>query len=194
MAPKTHQTTGEMEKRQIVLRFFLPANEQTAKAIQPGMNSFHHPAASFEARFAFDGLGLFPSRAHMGCKAKFLQNGVHLIVVVPFVQTHPLWMCLGGLGAVDDDAFDGRAHQSHIMAVRSLNHRANRHSMSLRQHAAFDAPLAAISGIGPGFFPPPTELLSLLHPSRASPTPSPTTHRISQLRLAQALEKSPLPP
>jgi len=150
------------------------------------MNAFHHPAARLEARFAFDGLGLFPSRAHMGCKAKFLSDSVPFIVVVPFVQTHPLWMCLGGLGAVDDDAFDGRAHQSHIMAVRSLNHRANRHSLSLRQHAAFDAPLASSSGIGPGFFPRPTELLSLLHPARASPTRSRTTHRIAQLRRALA--------
>ncbi len=62
-------------------------------------------------------------------------------------------MGLGGLGTLSDDAFDGRAHQFHLMALRSLDYRANRHPMPLSQHAAFDSPLPRSVGLGPVFFP-----------------------------------------
>ena len=61
-----------MEQCQIVLRLFLPTDEQAAKAVEPGMCSLHHPAARFEASFSFKSLGLFPAWAHMGGKAEFL--------------------------------------------------------------------------------------------------------------------------
>ena len=118
------------------------------------MDSCHDEASRFEASFSLDGLGLFPARTHMGGKTKFSSGGVHLVVILSFVQTHSLWMGLGGLGTLDDDAFDGRGHPFPSMAVRPLDHRANRHAMSLRQHAAFDAPLPRSVGLGPVFSPP----------------------------------------
>src|SRR6266851_6184491 len=40
------------------------------------------------------------------------------------------------------------------MTIRSLNRHADRHPMPFREHTAFHAALAAISGIRPSFFPP----------------------------------------
>src|SRR5260221_698228 len=138
------------------------------------------------ASFPFNGLSLFRERSHMSRKAEFQQGRIDLIVVIPFIQTHALWILPGWLGTLDNDTFDGRAHQFHVMAVGSLNHYCDRHSMALCQQTAFDSPLAAIRGIGPGFFPRPMALSPLLHPSRASPTRSHTPHQIARLRLATA--------
>src|SRR5260370_2556776 len=81
-----------MDKRQIVCGVFLPPNKQAAKTIHPGMCTFHYPPTCFEASFPFDCPGLFSTRAYMSRKAKCLQDGIDLIVIVPFVQAHPLWV------------------------------------------------------------------------------------------------------
>lgn len=147
-----------MEEREVVLRFLVPANEQATKAIQPRMRPLHHPAPRFEPRFLFDGFGLLPARADMGGKAELLQRGIHLIVVVAGIQAHPLRLFLGRLWPCDDQAFDGRADQFHIMPIGPFYLQADRDAVPLRQQAAFDAGLAPVGGIGPGFFPRPVAL------------------------------------
>jgi hypothetical protein len=82
-----------------------------------------------------------------------LQEGRIDLIVVPLIQTHPLWMLLGWLWTLDDDTLDGSAHQFHIVALGSLNHHFDRHSMAFGQQTAFHAPFATVGGIGPGFFP-----------------------------------------
>src|SRR5215469_7356018 len=62
-------------------------------------------------------------------------------------------MLLARLRAVDDEAFDGWAHQFHIVTLRSLNRQADWHPMSLCEEAAFDPALATIGGIRASFFP-----------------------------------------
>src|SRR2546421_4604641 len=154
-----------MEKGQIILRLFIPTHEEAAKAVHPGVRSFHHPPPCFEPSFSLDGLGLFSSWANMGRKAVFVQDVTHLLVVVALVQTHALRLLLGRLRSLDDDALDGRAEQFHIMAMGSLKHQANWHSMTLGQHAPFHPTLAPIRGIGSGFFFSPTKISTLHRPS-----------------------------
>jgi hypothetical protein len=173
-----------MKKRQIILRLFIPAHEQAAKAIHPGMRPFHHPAACFEPGFSFDGLDLFPAGANVCGKAEFAQDVAHLVVVIALRQAHPLRLLLGWLGTVDDDAFDGRPHQFHIVAIGSLNRETDWHPLPLREQAALHAALAPVGGIGAGFFPRPTALWSWPHLSRASPSRSRRAHQTAPLRLA----------
>src|SRR5262245_21698694 len=87
---KSDQPTGEMQETAIVDGLLVPANEQTAKAIEPRMRSLHYPAARFVPCFLLEGLGFFPTRADMGRKAKLRQDGTHLVVVIALVQAHPL--------------------------------------------------------------------------------------------------------
>src|SRR5438874_13798435 len=98
-----------MEKGQIVLWLFVPPHEQAAKAVHPRMGPFHDPPPRFEARFALDGVSLLSAWANMGRKAELAQDVAHLVVVIPFVQTHPLRVFLGRLWTGDDDALDRRA-------------------------------------------------------------------------------------
>jgi hypothetical protein len=147
-----------MQKREVVLRLLVPANEQTAKAVHPGMCPLHHPTPRFEPRFPLDCFGLFPARTHMRRKAEFFQRCIDLIIVVASIQAHPLWLIRGRLWPCDDQAFDRCADQLHLMPIRPLHLQADRDAMPLGQQAAFDAGLAPVGGIGPGFFPRPAAL------------------------------------
>ena len=80
------------------------------------MTPFHHPAPRFEAGFSLDGFGFFSSWANMGRKAELAQDVADFVVVIPFVQTHPLRVVLGRLWTLDDDALDRRTQQFHIVA------------------------------------------------------------------------------
>src|SRR5438067_125147 len=135
-----------MKKGQIVLWFFVPTDEQAAKAVHPGMCPFHDPTPCLETSLLFDGFGLLSAWADMGGKAEFVQDIAHLVVVVAFVQAHPLRVLLAWLGTLDDDAFDGRSHQFHIVAIGSLNRQADWKAMPLGEQAAFHPALAAVGG------------------------------------------------
>src|SRR2546423_3857086 len=143
-----------MKQGQIILRLFVPTNEQAAKAQSPGMTPFHHPAPRFEAGFFIDGFGFLSSWANLGRKAELAQDVADFVVVLPFVQTHPLRVVLGRLWTLDDDALDRRTQQFHIVAIGALNRQTNGYPMPFREQAAFDPTLAAIGGLGPVFSPP----------------------------------------
>ena len=100
--PKSDQAAGEMEKRQRVLRLFLPPNEVGDKRLSQEWTRSTIQRRAKTASFAFDGLGLFPKHSHMGRKAEFQQGCIHLIIVVSLVKAHPLWMLLCWPGTLDD--------------------------------------------------------------------------------------------
>src|SRR5260370_19986101 len=125
-----------MEQGQVILRLFVPPNEQAAKAVHPGMAAFHDPTACFEARLPLDGLGLFSAWANVGGQAECTQDVAHLIIVVALVQTHPLWMLFAWLRTLDHDAFDARAHQFHIVTISSFNRQDNADAKPLREQAS----------------------------------------------------------
>jgi hypothetical protein len=142
-----------MEKRQRIGRLFVPPDEQASKTVHPGMRSFYHPTACFEASFPFDRLGLFSPWTNVGRKAKLVKDVAHLLVVIALVSAHPLGVLLARLRPVDDDTLDAGAHQLHVMALRPFNHEADWDSLPLREQAAFHPAFAAIARMGPGFFP-----------------------------------------
>src|SRR6266849_4425880 len=183
-----------MEKRQVILRLLVPADQQAAKAIHPGMRPFDHPPARPESRFRFERLGFLPARPNVGGKAEFLEGVAHLGVIIPFVQTHPLRPFLRRLRTLDDDAVDRRAYQFHVVAVRSFHRHPDGHAMAVRQDAPFHPALAAIGRIRTGFFPRPTGLSSSPRPSTANPSRSPALRQRSSRRLATVSGRPPLSP
>src|SRR5258708_32079670 len=99
-----------MQQRQVVLRFLVPANQETAKTVHPRMRPFHHPAPRFAARFVPDRFRLFPTRAYMGGEAKLLHHRIDRIIVVARIQAPTLRLLLGWLWSADAAALDGSAH------------------------------------------------------------------------------------
>jgi hypothetical protein len=183
-----------MEKRKVVVHFLVPANQYPAKAIPPTMRALHHPASRSEARLAFDGLGFFPPRPDMRCEAKLLYRLPHFLIVLPFVQTHPLRALLGGAGPGNAHAVDGGFDQLHVGPIGPGYHQAHWHSLPCGQQAALDPAFGPIGGIGAGFFPPQAEPSSSPRPCSASSSLTPLAHQIAPPPLATASGTPPPPP
>src|SRR5438552_17620344 len=54
-----------MEHGQIVLDLFVPADQDTAKAVHPTVSAFDHPASGLEADLSFERLRLFTSGSNV---------------------------------------------------------------------------------------------------------------------------------
>jgi hypothetical protein len=59
-----------------------------------------YPAARLEPGFPFDCLGFFPTRTDMGGKAEVVEDIAYFLVIVSFIQAHPLRLCLCRFGSV----------------------------------------------------------------------------------------------
>ena len=69
---------------------FLPAGEDAAEAVEPGVAAFDDPAAGAEAGLAFDRLCLFAAAADVGGEREFLGELTDLVVVVGGVEAEPV--------------------------------------------------------------------------------------------------------
>ena len=79
-----------MEHGEVGVGAFLPADEDAAEAVEPGVGALDDPAASAEAGLAFDGLRLFAAPADVSGEAKLVQQLAYLAVVVAAVEAEAL--------------------------------------------------------------------------------------------------------
>src|SRR5437764_15197532 len=63
-----------MEESQIVLRLFVPSDQQAAEAVHPRMCSFYHPPRCLETSIFLDGFGFFSTPTNVSSKAEFAQG------------------------------------------------------------------------------------------------------------------------
>jgi hypothetical protein len=100
-----------VEHRQVGVGAFLPADEDAAEAIEPGVRTFDDPAASAEAGLAFDRLCLVAAAADVGGERELLAEVAHLAVVVGRVEAESLRGLRRRLGPLDRDRLDRRASE-----------------------------------------------------------------------------------
>src|SRR5262245_29969359 len=131
------------------------------------MRAFHHPATGFKTGFLLQRLGLFPPRTDMGREAKLRQQFPHFVIVIPFVQTHPLRGLGRWVGPLYGDAFNGLPSQLEIIPIRAIHGQTDGHAMAVGEDAAFGADFAAIRGVLAHLFPPPRGAL-VIAPSMAN--------------------------
>ena len=171
-----------MKKGDVILRVFVPTDQDAPKTVQPSASAFHHPAARLESGLFLDGLRLFATTADVGGEAELLQGISHLIVgAAPvsstgqaLVQAHTLGLVRTGLRPGRRQTLQRGPEQFHVMAVGPVHRQTRRHSLGLGQQAAFDAAFAPVCGIETRFFPSPGALWSWPRPY--SPNSSPTRH------------------
>ena len=89
-----------MKKGDVVVRGFVPSDQNAPEPVQPTVSAFHHPAPSLEAGFLLDGLRLFTPTADVGGEAELVQGAAHLGEVVAFIQAQTLGC--SGVGAGRD--------------------------------------------------------------------------------------------
>src|SRR5450755_3818887 len=160
---KTEEATSEMQEGLIGEIQLLPANQQTPRAVEPGVQTFHDPATRLLRGFQIAARHRFwllcqpdmcSSVVLIGTNMRHMlmrpHRFIHDLVIIASVQAEMLWLFLGGSRACNHDALQGSLNQLHVIAVGTSNHHSQRHATSVTQLAAFGSPLAAIGGIGAG--------------------------------------------
>ena len=81
-----------MEHGQIVLDLFVPADQDTAKAVHPTVRAFDQRASGLEADVSFERLRLFTSGSNVQRIPEGLAQLSHFVVIVAFIQAQMLWL------------------------------------------------------------------------------------------------------
>ena len=143
-----------MEHGEIVLGALLPADEQTAKAVEPGVGALNDPAPGAIADLAGECPDLLAASTQMQREAELGGQLAHLGVVVTFVEAEALRTCLGRRRSRDDDAFQRRPRQFVIVAVGTGDADAYGDAGGVGKERAFRPLLARSVGLGPVATPP----------------------------------------
>lgn len=98
-----------MEHREVGVGAFLPAGEDAAEAVEPGVGTFDDPAAGAESGLTFDRLGFVVAAADVGGERELVGELVDLLLVVGAVEAEPMRALRGRLGPLDRDRLDRRA-------------------------------------------------------------------------------------
>ena len=143
-----------MEHGEIGVRAFLPAGEDAAEAVEPGVGAFDDPAACSEAGLAFERLGFLTTAADMGGEAELFEQLMYLVVVVAAVEAEPLRLLRCRLGTLDRDRLERGARQLEVVAVRTGREDPDRDALAVAEEAPFRPFLALSVGLGPVCSPP----------------------------------------
>jgi hypothetical protein len=133
---------------------FLPAGEDAAEAVQPGVGAFDDPAAGAEASLAFDRLCFFAATTDVGGESELVSEVAHLVVVVATVETEIVRPAPRWLGPLDRDRFDRRAAKLEVVQVRTRRRDPERDALALGEERSFRPFLALSVGLGPVSSPP----------------------------------------
>lgn len=130
-----------MEHCEVGVGAFLPAGEDAAEAVEPGVGALDDPAAGAEAGLAFDRLCFFAAAADVGREAELVEQFADLVVVVATVEAEPLRPLGCRRGPLDRDRLNRLACQLEVVAVRARGADPDRDALSLGEDAPF-RPLA----------------------------------------------------
>ena len=95
-----------MEHGEVGVGSFLPAGEDAAEAVEPGVGAFDDPAAGSEPGLVFESLRFVAAAADVGGEAELVEEFTDLVVVVAAVEAEPLRALPGRLGSCDRDRLE----------------------------------------------------------------------------------------
>jgi hypothetical protein len=143
-----------VEHRDVGVDAFLPADEDAAEAVEPGLGALDDPAARAVAGFALERLRLLPARADVRREAELGGELVHLGKVVALVEAEPLRLLCAWLGPLDRDRLDRGPGELEVVQVRARRRNPERDALALGEDAPFRPFLALSVGFGPVCSPP----------------------------------------
>ena len=143
-----------MEHREVGVGAFLPAGEDAAEAVEPGVGAFDDPAAGPGAGLAFECLCFLAAADDVGGEAELVEEFAYLAVVVAFVEADPLRLLRCRCGPLDRDRLERGAGQLEVVAVRAGRADPDRDALALGKEAPFRPFLARSVGLGPVSSPP----------------------------------------
>jgi hypothetical protein len=95
-----------VQHREVGVGAFLPAGEDAAEAIQPGVGAFDDPAARAEAGLILDRFRLFGATADVRGEAELGGELAYFVVVVATVEAQPLRSPASRRGPADRDRLE----------------------------------------------------------------------------------------
>src|SRR5262249_35070275 len=104
-----------MQKPYVIAYLLVPADQHAPEAVHPTMGALDDPPPGFETDLVLECAGLLTPCLDMGCEPKLVEQGPYFIIIIAFVQTHPLWSLGGGIGPLHRDALDGLTGQLEII-------------------------------------------------------------------------------
>jgi hypothetical protein len=143
-----------VEHREVGVGAFLPAGEDAAEAVEPGVGAFDDPAAGTEAGLASDRLRFLAAAADVRGERELLAELAHLVVVVAAIEVQPLRPLACGLGALDRDRLERGAAELEVVQVCARRRDPERDTLALGEERSFRPLLALSVGLGPVSSPP----------------------------------------
>ncbi len=143
-----------MEHREVGVGPFLPAGEDAAEAVEPGVGPLDDPAAGAEAGLALDRLRFLAASADVRGEGELVAKFVHLAVVVALVEAEALGLLGCRLWPLDRDRLDRGAAQLEVVQVRTRGRDRERDALTLGEKRSFRPFLALSVGFGPVSSPP----------------------------------------
>ena len=149
---------------------FLPADEQAAEAVEPGVGALDDPAAGAIARLVLERVGLVAAGADVGGEAELAYELVHLAVVVAAVEADA-GCVLERVGESDRDRVEGCAQELLVADVGACDRQSEWYPGRVGEQAPLRALFGSVSGIGPAAIA--AEEGTSAAPRRRPATPSP---------------------
>ena len=162
----------KMQKGQVVRGFLFPADQQASCAIGPRVRAFHDPSAS-ACGSAMRALRVLAFAGNVNDVAAASGGTANGFGVVALVGTQMLTLARPWCRTADGEAFECFRDQLLVMHIGPGNRDTHGHTATVGQHGAFDAQLATIGRVFPGFFPRPVAPWSSPRPNFATASRSP---------------------
>jgi hypothetical protein len=143
-----------VEHGEVGVGAFLPADEDAAEAVEPGVGAFDDPAAGAEAGLAFNRLCFVAAAADVRGEAELRRELAHLVVVVAAIEAEPVRPLPGRAGALDRDRLERGAGELEVVQVRARWRDPERDALALGEERSFRPFLALSVGFGPVSSPP----------------------------------------
>jgi hypothetical protein len=143
-----------VEHGEVGVGSFLPADEDAAEAMEPGVGALDDPAAGAEAGLALERLGFLAAAADVRGEGELRAELAHFVVVVALVEAESLRLLGRRLRPLDRDRLDRGAGELEVVQIRARRRDPDRDALTLGEERSFRPFLALSVGFGPVSTPP----------------------------------------
>src|SRR5215210_986946 len=95
-----------MEQSEVILGFLVPADQEGAEAVEPGVAAFDHPSSCPRAGVALERLCLLTPGADMSGEPELFEKIADLAPVIVLIHAHALRLLGSGSGFLHLNVFE----------------------------------------------------------------------------------------
>ena len=149
--PESDEGTGQVKEGEVVAADALPANEQSAEAVVPGVGALHHPAARLALHAAEQ--RLLAAAPDVRRDPASPNGSLRVGVVVALVEAEVPRSARAARRA-HDHRVERLGDEPLVVDVGAGDLGGQRDAAPIRQDVAFDAAFRAVRRVRPGEVPP----------------------------------------